>query len=76
MAEPQILFGLLTVQLAVRLSADAGTALSETLAAAFFVLALVFVWRSFYGMQIDVAEPPPAGGRSSARPELREPVES
>jgi K(+)-stimulated pyrophosphate-energized sodium pump len=46
------LFGLLAVQLAVRLAADASPAASRLLAAAFFALSLVFVWRSFYGMRI------------------------
>jgi K(+)-stimulated pyrophosphate-energized sodium pump len=46
------LFGLLAVDLAVKLSTDAGTALSHLLSAAFFVLSLVFVYRSFYGMRI------------------------
>src|SRR5206468_11300233 len=46
------LFGLLAVQLAVRLTIDAGPVLSHTLAAAFFVVSMVFVWRSFYGMRI------------------------
>jgi K(+)-stimulated pyrophosphate-energized sodium pump len=46
------LFGLLAVQLAVRLTADAGPLLGRSLAAVFFVLSMVFVWRSFYGMRI------------------------
>jgi K(+)-stimulated pyrophosphate-energized sodium pump len=46
------LFGLLAVQLAVRLSADAGPGLSRFLALTFFALALIFIWRSFYGMRI------------------------
>jgi len=46
------LFGLLAVSLAVRLSADAGPGLGRMLSALFFLLALVFVWRSFYGMRI------------------------
>jgi K(+)-stimulated pyrophosphate-energized sodium pump len=46
------LFGLLAVELAVRLSADAGPQVSLLLAAGFFVTSLVFVWRSFYGMRI------------------------
>jgi K(+)-stimulated pyrophosphate-energized sodium pump len=46
------LFGLLAVQLAVRLAADAGSSLSLVLSATFFVLSLVFVWRSFYAMRI------------------------
>jgi K(+)-stimulated pyrophosphate-energized sodium pump len=46
------LFGLLAVQLAVRLAADAGLALTLTLSVVFFALSLVFVWRSFYAMRI------------------------
>ncbi len=46
------LFGLLAVQLAVRLAVDAGPGLSRLLALAFFSLALVFIWRSFYAMRI------------------------
>lgn len=43
------LFGLLTVQLAVGLSRG----LSFGLAVVFFAVALVFIWRSFYGMRIE-----------------------
>jgi K(+)-stimulated pyrophosphate-energized sodium pump len=46
------LFGLLAVSLAVRLSADQGPFISHLLASVFFVLSMVFVWRSFYGMRI------------------------
>jgi len=46
------LFGLLAVQLAVRLAAEQGTFLTHALAAVFFALSTVFVWRSFYGMRI------------------------
>jgi K(+)-stimulated pyrophosphate-energized sodium pump len=46
------LFGLLAVELAVRLSAEAGSVVSLVLGAVFFGLSLVFVWRSFYGMRI------------------------
>jgi K(+)-stimulated pyrophosphate-energized sodium pump len=46
------LFGLLAVELAVSLSHDAGTGLSLALSAVFFVLSMVFVYRSFYGMRI------------------------
>lgn len=46
------LFGLLAVELAVRLAADQGTFLTHGLAAVFFGLSLIFVWRSFYGMRI------------------------
>jgi K(+)-stimulated pyrophosphate-energized sodium pump len=46
------LFGLLAVELAVTLTAESGPGLSWALAAAFFVVSVVFVWRSFYGMRI------------------------
>src|SRR5262245_53925414 len=46
------LFGLLAVELAVTLAAESGPSLTRTLAALFFALSLVFVWRSFYGMRI------------------------
>ncbi len=46
------LFGLLAVSLAVRLSADAGPGTGRLLAAGFFALSLLFVWRSFYRMRI------------------------
>jgi K(+)-stimulated pyrophosphate-energized sodium pump len=46
------LFGLLAVQLAVRLRLEQGTFLTHGLAAVFFGLSTVFVWRSFYGMRI------------------------
>ena len=46
------LFGLLAVELAVKLTADMGAGISHLLAAVFFAVALYFVWRSFYGMRI------------------------
>jgi K(+)-stimulated pyrophosphate-energized sodium pump len=46
------LFGLLAVELAVQLTADAGPMVGRLLSAGFFALSLVFVWRSFYGMRI------------------------
>jgi K(+)-stimulated pyrophosphate-energized sodium pump len=46
------LFGLLAVSLAVRLAEDQGEALAHALAALFFVVSVVFVYRSFYGMRI------------------------
>ncbi len=46
------LFGLLAVELAVQLTADAGPRISFLLAAVFFGASLVFVRRSFYGMRI------------------------
>jgi K(+)-stimulated pyrophosphate-energized sodium pump len=46
------LFGLLAVELAVKLTVDAGPLVSHILAAAFFAVSLFFVRRSFYGMRI------------------------
>ncbi|MCX6537450.1 MAG: sodium-translocating pyrophosphatase [Acidobacteria bacterium] len=46
------LFGLLAVELAVKVGVDAGLAVTRGLAAVFFMVAVVFVWRSFYGMRI------------------------
>jgi K(+)-stimulated pyrophosphate-energized sodium pump len=46
------LFGLLAVELAVKLTHDAGPNVSHGLAALFFLISVFFVWRSFYGMRI------------------------
>jgi len=46
------LFGLLAVELAVQLTASQGSNLTHILAAAFFVVSFVFVYRSFYNMRI------------------------
>jgi len=46
------LFGLLAVELAVELTADAGAGISHALAAGFLAVSLIFVYRSFYGMRI------------------------
>ena len=55
------LFGLLAVELAVSLTARQGALLGHVLAAVFMLVALTYVWRSFYAMRIDrqapVAEP-------------------
>jgi K(+)-stimulated pyrophosphate-energized sodium pump len=61
------LFGLLAVELAVTLTAEGGAALSHVLAAAFFVVSLVFVWRSFYGMRIG-GPAPTAAARGAGGP--------
>jgi K(+)-stimulated pyrophosphate-energized sodium pump len=50
------LFGLLAVELAVELTADAGAGISHALAAVFLAASLVFVYRSFYGMRIGAAQ--------------------
>ena len=46
------LFGLLAVELAVRMTASQGANLTHILAAAFFAVSFFFVHRSFYGMRI------------------------
>jgi K(+)-stimulated pyrophosphate-energized sodium pump len=46
------LFGLLAVELAVQLTATQGSGLTHILAAVFFVVSFVFVYRSFYSMRI------------------------
>ncbi len=47
------LFGLLAVELAVSISSQGNHVLTNVLAAVFFVLSAVFVWRSFYRMRIE-----------------------
>ena len=54
--------GLLAVELGVYLSAGGSSTLSRVLAVVFFIGALLFVYRSFYGMRIEV-EPQTAGTR-------------
>jgi len=51
------LFGLLAVELAVKLTSETGASLSRMLAAAFFVVAVTFAYRSFYSMRIAGAGP-------------------
>ncbi len=46
------LFGLLAVELAVSLSGEQGSALGWFLAGVFLLIAMFFVWRSFYKMRI------------------------
>ena len=47
------LFGILAVSLAVDLTATHGAFLTTALSAVFFLVSLVFVYRSFYGMRIE-----------------------
>ncbi len=56
------LFGLLAVQLAVKLTATSGSQLAHILAAAFFLVSYFFVYRSFYGMRIRGAASAEAAG--------------
>jgi K(+)-stimulated pyrophosphate-energized sodium pump len=46
------LFGLLAVELAVQMTVAQGANITHVLAAAFFIVSFVFVYRSFYGMRI------------------------
>ena len=46
------LFGLLAVELAVTLTREQGSTISNALALAFFLVSFFFVYRSFYGMRI------------------------
>jgi K(+)-stimulated pyrophosphate-energized sodium pump len=46
------LFGLLAVELAVQLTASHGAFLTHSLAAIFFAISFIFVYRSFYSMRI------------------------
>jgi K(+)-stimulated pyrophosphate-energized sodium pump len=52
------LFGLLAVELAVSLSADKGVGLTRILSVIFLLVALLFIWRTFYRMRIEVQEQP------------------
>jgi K(+)-stimulated pyrophosphate-energized sodium pump len=49
------LFGLLAVELAVKLTVTSGAGLTHGLAAVFFAVSYYFVYRSFYGMRIRAA---------------------
>jgi K(+)-stimulated pyrophosphate-energized sodium pump len=49
------LFGLLAVELAVEMTRNGQQGLTRVLSAVFLLTALVFVWRSFYGMRIGEA---------------------
>jgi K(+)-stimulated pyrophosphate-energized sodium pump len=48
------LFGLLAVELAVSMARQQGPLITHVLAGAFFAVSVFFVWRSFYGMRIQV----------------------
>jgi K(+)-stimulated pyrophosphate-energized sodium pump len=47
------LFGLLAVELAVSMTASQGSTITRVLAAIFFLISVIFVYRSFYGMRIE-----------------------
>jgi K(+)-stimulated pyrophosphate-energized sodium pump len=50
------LFGLLAVELAVKLTLETGGMLTHVLAAVFFLISFAFVYRSFYSMRIKSAD--------------------
>jgi K(+)-stimulated pyrophosphate-energized sodium pump len=50
------LFGLLAVSLAVSVTNKQGAAVTTGLAAAFFVISVIFVYRSFYAMRIETGK--------------------
>jgi K(+)-stimulated pyrophosphate-energized sodium pump len=50
------LFGLLAVELAVSLADQQGAVLGHVLSAVFLLIALFFIYRSFYGMRIVAAK--------------------
>ncbi len=60
------LFGLLAVELAVKIANDAGNhILTWILSGVFFLISVTFVWRSFYSMRIKKqAEVAPAAGKA------------
>jgi K(+)-stimulated pyrophosphate-energized sodium pump len=60
------LFGLLAVELGVTLTAERGAGFSRMLAAVFFVVSMIFVWRSFYAMRIQVEAPAAAAAVNPA----------
>jgi K(+)-stimulated pyrophosphate-energized sodium pump len=63
------LFGLLAVELAVSMANEQGRGITYVLAGVFFAVSVLFVWRSFYGMRIQVNEDAgsPAGAPALAR---------
>ena len=60
------LFGLLAVELAVSLAEEQGAGIAHILAALFLFVALVFAYRSFYGMRIQSAPPADAPVRAAS----------
>jgi len=59
------LFGLLAVELAVSLTHEKGAVMSNVLAVIFFLVSLIFVYRSFYSMRIE-REHAPETARAAA----------
>jgi K(+)-stimulated pyrophosphate-energized sodium pump len=60
------LFGLLAVDLAVKLTLERGAILGHILAAAFFALSFFFVYKSFFGMRIGTEKGSPKVSMAAA----------
>ena len=61
------LFGLLAVELAVSLTRQQGSRVSNIFAVIFLVLSMIFVYRSFYGMRIDSTGASKSGEKTADR---------
>jgi K(+)-stimulated pyrophosphate-energized sodium pump len=59
------LFGLLAVELAVKLTVTNGSGLAHALAAGFFIISFIFVYRSFYSMRIGATANPLVPARAA-----------
>ena len=67
------LFGLLAVELALQMTKSGNATLQHILAGVFFLVALVFIYRSFYAMRIGEHEALHAGGDASGGHAARQP---
>jgi K(+)-stimulated pyrophosphate-energized sodium pump len=68
------LFGLLATEIAVAMQRGGQTGLKTGIAVALFVVALIFVYRSFYGMRIpeEKEQPKPAAPARATVPAQKE----
>ena len=63
------LFGLLAVEIGVQMKQHGQETLTWILSAVFFAIALIFVWRSFYGMRITSTEGPASPSQPAPKEE-------
>jgi K(+)-stimulated pyrophosphate-energized sodium pump len=61
------LFGLLAVELAVKMTSDAGAMVTNLLSLGFFLVSAFFVYRSFYGMSIGALQVERAHGKAASK---------
>ncbi|HVZ59993.1 MAG TPA: sodium-translocating pyrophosphatase [Terriglobales bacterium] len=61
------LFGLLAVELAVKMTSDAGAMVTNLLSLGFFLVSAFFVYRSFYGMSIGALQVEQAHGKAASK---------